>query len=115
MGRLHVIDQQHAESGTKKETCKQSQEHKHIPQGATLAPPKYKCATKKNMHKQNYELRRKEKRVNSFNAHKPSTTQLPNTQSDGEKGGPSENFGPFIYVKTSFPFPLKMSIHHWPP
>lgn len=57
---VHVIDQ-HAESGTKKQTWKQSQEHKHIPQGATLAPPKYKCATKKNMHKQNYELRKKRK------------------------------------------------------
>lgn len=53
---------------------------------------------------------RKEKRVNSFNAHKSSTTQ-----SDGEKGGPSENFGPFNYVKTSLPFALKMSIDHWPP
>jgi hypothetical protein len=53
---------------------------------------------------------RKEKCFNSFNAHKSSTTQLPNTQSDREKCGPSENFGPFIYVKTSFPFPLEMSV-----
>ncbi len=59
-----MINQQ-AESGAKKETCKQSQEQKHIPRGATLALPRYKCArkikTKKNMHKQNYELRKKRK------------------------------------------------------
>jgi hypothetical protein len=49
----------------RKKRASKAKKHKHIPKGATLAIPKYKCArkmkTKKNMHKQNYELRKKRK------------------------------------------------------